>query len=566
MTRTTPTTLNTLSTVVTTGLLASLTLASPPTYEDLPIGTTYVVGDSDSSTGVPFRFDCFRWASGDVFCGGIARIDPQIPGCNSGRRMLLNNINVQYDYLGSIGAQTNPVFAFGEYGGNINLAINGDTRNFANFLDIDGTVVGGCTVRVLSGGGGNDCGRIMFEGVVNRMTVGGQEFWWDGTPDCDISFEGLPLGSVYPAVASLTVAGVPTTIRELLNPTTPPTFGEAVVGDAGFACGEDHELWTNNCRAKFDFEAGPGAVRNLSVQFGEYGGHINVAINGDLAVVPNFIDLPSTLGGVAITIVSGGTGGDCGEMLLSGVVKEFEIGGQELWIDCLQYETDPDGGDGGDDFECEDALIDHADLPFPATWSVGDTLITNGVKVSIFDFMSSSGPFFGSALSSEARLACGDDLELATYNTHATYDFAGSIGSLVNATVQVSDQAGEVNLGVDGLPVLVARDYIDLDGVVIGGVTIRVEAGGHDGDCTTLRLEGTLDHLTLGGQQHFIDCIWAEQVIAPGIPGDLNGDGCVDSADVGVLLGHWGTPQSDLNGDGTTDAADFGMLLGNWGC
>ncbi|MFO0963038.1 MAG: hypothetical protein U0625_09045 [Phycisphaerales bacterium] len=48
--------------------------------------------------------------------------------------------------------------------------------------------------------------------------------------------------------------------------------------------------------------------------------------------------------------------------------------------------------------------------------------------------------------------------------------------------------------------------------------------------------------------------------------GDLDGNGAVDGADLGILLGHWGTtdPASDLNHDGTVDGADLGVLLGHW--
>lgn len=54
--------------------------------------------------------------------------------------------------------------------------------------------------------------------------------------------------------------------------------------------------------------------------------------------------------------------------------------------------------------------------------------------------------------------------------------------------------------------------------------------------------------------------------LEPGILGDLNGDGQVDGADLGILLGNWGTNGvGDLNGDGTVDGADLGALLANWG-
>ena len=47
-------------------------------------------------------------------------------------------------------------------------------------------------------------------------------------------------------------------------------------------------------------------------------------------------------------------------------------------------------------------------------------------------------------------------------------------------------------------------------------------------------------------------------------PADLNGDGCVDAADVGLLLVAWNAPGGDINGDGNTDAADLGLLVAAW--
>ncbi|MDZ4830677.1 MAG: dockerin type I repeat-containing protein, partial [Phycisphaerae bacterium] len=51
----------------------------------------------------------------------------------------------------------------------------------------------------------------------------------------------------------------------------------------------------------------------------------------------------------------------------------------------------------------------------------------------------------------------------------------------------------------------------------------------------------------------------------PALLGDLNGDGKVDAADLGILLGSWGGPGAgDLNNDGIVDAQDLGLLLGAW--
>jgi hypothetical protein len=52
-------------------------------------------------------------------------------------------------------------------------------------------------------------------------------------------------------------------------------------------------------------------------------------------------------------------------------------------------------------------------------------------------------------------------------------------------------------------------------------------------------------------------------------PADLNGDGAVTGADLGILLGQWGTDGgstgADLNHDGAVTGADLGILLGAWG-
>jgi len=50
-------------------------------------------------------------------------------------------------------------------------------------------------------------------------------------------------------------------------------------------------------------------------------------------------------------------------------------------------------------------------------------------------------------------------------------------------------------------------------------------------------------------------------------PGDLNGSGVVDGADLGALLTAWGTQggSADVTGDGIVDGADLGALLVKWG-
>jgi hypothetical protein len=49
-------------------------------------------------------------------------------------------------------------------------------------------------------------------------------------------------------------------------------------------------------------------------------------------------------------------------------------------------------------------------------------------------------------------------------------------------------------------------------------------------------------------------------------PADLNGDGAVDGADLGILLGNWGNSGAgDIDGSGAVDGADLGALVADWG-
>ncbi|HMN95964.1 MAG TPA: hypothetical protein PKC43_06545 [Phycisphaerales bacterium] len=63
-----------------------------------------------------------------------------------------------------------------------------------------------------------------------------------------------------------------------------------------------------------------------------------------------------------------------------------------------------------------------------------------------------------------------------------------------------------------------------------------------------------------------ITCGFGDPCSVP-CPGDLDGNGIVDGADLGILLGAWNTagPVADLDGSGLVDGADLGVLLGFWG-
>jgi trimeric autotransporter adhesin len=83
--------------------------------------------------------------------------------------------------------------------------------------------------------------------------------------------------------------------------------------------------------------------------------------------------------------------------------------------------------------------------------------------------------------------------------------------------------------------------------------------------------------LFIGGLFGFVDDISSQNIAAyvgcpPAIPGDLNGDGVIDAADLLILLEAWGACPSpeksecpaDLNGNDVVDGGDLLILLSNW--
>jgi hypothetical protein len=52
----------------------------------------------------------------------------------------------------------------------------------------------------------------------------------------------------------------------------------------------------------------------------------------------------------------------------------------------------------------------------------------------------------------------------------------------------------------------------------------------------------------------------------PSNPADIDGDGVVNAADLGVLLAAWGSSLdiADINDDGIVDGNDLGLVLSSW--
>lgn len=87
-----------------------------------------------------------------------------------------------------------------------------------------------------------------------------------------------------------------------------------------------------------------------------------------------------------------------------------------------------------------------------------------------------------------------------------------------------------------------------------------------DADTPPTTATGTLALFKPGAAPNpSLSVVGPAEPVGPSCTGDFNDDGVVDGADLGALLGAWGTDGGDLNDDGITDGADLGVLLGAWG-
>ncbi len=97
-------------------------------------------------------------------------------------------------------------------------------------------------------------------------------------------------------------------------------------------------LWLGNVNVRFDF----GVATDIRLQYGAFGGNQNLRVNGAMTNFGVMQSLESVTLGTANISIKRGTNGR-GELLLSGIITNFSIGGQEFGIDdvCISPYVGP---------------------------------------------------------------------------------------------------------------------------------------------------------------------------------------------------------------------------------
>jgi hypothetical protein len=140
------------------------------------------------------------------------------------------------------------------------------------------------------------------------------------------------------------------------------------------------------------------------------------------------------------------------------------------------------------------------------------------------------------------------------YNTTPWANEGGDFNPAISAS-QTIDGLGSYSWTSAQLAADV-QDMLDNDATNFGWILIGVEIGADTAKRYDTKEEPTPSNHPRLTIEYTLPCV-----------ADLNGDMMVDTADLGILIGRFGTagPEADLNGDLVVDSADLGILIGAFG-
>ncbi|SIO55773.1 CARDB protein [Rhodovulum sp. ES.010] len=138
---------------------------------------TVVLATSD---GIEMSVETFRWTNGGTtFNRGRVEVPPVAFG--SGQALRSNNLNFEFDFTGLDFPVSRVTFDFLDMGGSEDLSVNGQpVPVYAGDLTGAPSPIGGVVVQVTSTAvPGGKRGTVTLTGTIERIRIGGQEFWLD---------------------------------------------------------------------------------------------------------------------------------------------------------------------------------------------------------------------------------------------------------------------------------------------------------------------------------------------------------------------------------------------------
>ena len=151
------------------------------TFEDLATDTSFAQGASVTTGGYTVDLQPFTYASGDTATTGRLTVrNDTLKPFHLGNKAFMNNVVISPQFSSP---EDTLSFVYENFGGNLNLRVNGDLRyDLSDFASLNGQTVGGTQVFVNStptDPGGYGAGVVTLVGTINDLGIGGQELYVD---------------------------------------------------------------------------------------------------------------------------------------------------------------------------------------------------------------------------------------------------------------------------------------------------------------------------------------------------------------------------------------------------
>ena len=153
------------------GLMAVGTVEQCISFDGLPTGNTYFVGDTFKDAFAVIEVKPFFFLGEGVTSDGTATINGGDLDEISNRTLFTGNTNLDFSFTNPLEGLT---LEFSDQGGNINMSVNESFVNIGDLTELDGEVLGGVEIDII-----NDDTLLQLSGDVRTFAIGGQELTID---------------------------------------------------------------------------------------------------------------------------------------------------------------------------------------------------------------------------------------------------------------------------------------------------------------------------------------------------------------------------------------------------
>ncbi len=149
-------------------------------FSDANTAEGEIIIDYGDVTG---SFQEFTYFDGSTDFGQVYAVDENFINFNSqiGNALWISNATIKFDFSANHSTVTSVRFDYWDGGGEENISVNGSTPIVVNdFSELPTTIAPGITVtNIISSDDGVIEGALLFEGTIDNLQVGGQEFILD---------------------------------------------------------------------------------------------------------------------------------------------------------------------------------------------------------------------------------------------------------------------------------------------------------------------------------------------------------------------------------------------------